>query len=174
VSLAALARQASAGRITPGHLPALRPLITWTMREAGVEKPWVRDAEAVPRADNGEAIAWTLPLHERDVRDLTSVAVTGCLLAVATVTGMRESELMELRAGCRRPPAAGDPFARHRLAGTLIKGQPLGGAEEEWVVIEQVDQAVALAERLSGRNEPDAPCSAASPSRCATRGSARG
>jgi len=70
---------------------------------------------------------------------------------------MRESELMELRSGCRRPPAAGDPFARHRLAGTLIKGQPIGGTEEEWVVIEQVDQAVAVAEQLSGRAEPDAP-----------------
>ena len=157
VSLAALARQAGAGRITPGHLPALRPLITSTMHEVGVEKPWGRDAETVPRADGGEAIPWTLPLHERDVRDLTSFAGTACLLAVATITGMRESELMELRAGCRRPPAAGDPFARHRLAGTLIKGQPLGGTEEEWVVIEQVDQAVALAERLSGHAEPGAP-----------------
>jgi hypothetical protein len=157
VSLAALARQAGAGRITPGHLPTLCPLITSTMREVGVEKPWGQDAEAVPPADGGEAIPWTLPLHEREVRDLTSFAGTACLLAVATITGMRESELMELRVGCRRPPAAGDPFARHRLAGMLIKGQPLGGTEEEWVVIEQVDQAVALAEQLSGRTGPDAP-----------------
>ena len=157
VSLAALARQAGAGRITPGDLPALRPLITRAMREVGTEKPWGRDAGAVPRADSGEPVPWTLPLHERDVRDLTGFAGTACLLVVATLTGMRESELMELRSGCRRPPAAGDPFARHRLAGTLIKGQPLGGTEEEWVVIEQVDQAVALAEQLSGRAEPDAP-----------------
>ena len=157
MSLAALARQAGAGRITPGDLPALRPLITRAMREVGTEKPWGRDAGAVPRADSGEPVPWTLPLHERDVRDLTGFAITACLLVVATLTGMRESELMELRSGCRRPPAAGDPFARYRLAGTLIKGQPLGGTEEEWVVIEQVDQAVALAEQLSGRAEPDAP-----------------
>ena len=36
LSLAALARQAGAGRITPGHLPALRPLIT----RAG-PRPWL-------------------------------------------------------------------------------------------------------------------------------------
>src|SRR6266702_3276016 len=116
VSLAAMARQAGAGRITPSDLPALRPLITRAMREVGAEKPWGRDAETVPRADGGRAIPWTLPLHERDVRDLTSFAGTACLLIVATLTGMRESELMELRSGCRRPPAAGDSFARHRLA----------------------------------------------------------
>jgi hypothetical protein len=158
VSLAAPARQADAGRIPPGHLPALRPLITQAMHAAGVEKPWGRDAETVPRADGG-AVPWTLPLHERDVRDLTSFAGTACLLAVATVTGMRESELTELRADCRRPPAAGDPFTRHRLAGTLIKGQPPGGTDEEWVVVEQVDQAVALAGQLSAQNQPGSPVS---------------
>lgn len=62
VSLAALARQAGAGRITPGDLPALRPLITRAMREVGTEKPWGRDAGAVPRADSGEPVPWTLPL----------------------------------------------------------------------------------------------------------------
>jgi hypothetical protein len=156
VSLAALARQAAAGRIRPGDLPALRPLITETLHQVGAEKPWGRHAETVPRAGGGGAVPWTLPLHERDVRDLTSLAATACLLVVATLTGMRESELMELRTGCRRPPAAG-PFTRHRLAGKLIKGQPLGGTDEEWVVIEQVHQAVALAERLSGHSEPGHP-----------------
>ena len=42
VSLAALARQAGAGRITPGDLPALRPLITRAISEVGTEKPWGR------------------------------------------------------------------------------------------------------------------------------------
>lgn len=92
VSLAALARQAGAGRIRPGHLPALRPLITRAISKVGTEKPWGRDAGAVPRADSGEPVPWTLPLHERDVRDLTGFAGTACLLVVATLTGMRESE----------------------------------------------------------------------------------
>jgi hypothetical protein len=69
---------------------------------------------------------------------------------------MRASELMELRTGCRRSTRHGHDMVRYRLISKLTKGQPLGGTEEEWVVIEQVDQAVALAEQLTGDDRSDA------------------
>ena len=62
---------------------------------------------------------------------------------------MRASELMELRVGCRRP--AGEPvpgLQRFRIASKIVKGQPLGGTDDEWVVIEPVYRAVGLAEQL--------------------------
>src|SRR5260370_19830520 len=62
---------------------------------------------------------------------------------------MRASEVMELQVGCRLPPE--DPLpgmARYRLTSKLIKGQPLGGTRDEWVVIEPAYQAVEVVEQL--------------------------
>jgi hypothetical protein len=56
---------------------------------------------------------------------------------------------MELRIGCRRPieePIAG--LRRFRIASKVVKGQPLGGTDDEWIVVEPVFQAVGLAEQL--------------------------
>jgi hypothetical protein len=62
---------------------------------------------------------------------------------------MRESELMELRHGCRSTSRHGDGMTRCRIKSKLVKGQPLGGTSEEWVVIETVHDAVGMAEQLS-------------------------
>ncbi len=82
---------------------------------------------------------------------MSEVVRTATLLVTATVSGMRSSELMELKVGCRR--LAGHVTSglfRYRLAGTIVKGQPLGGTDEEWVVIEPVYRAVEVAEQLHG------------------------
>ena len=149
VSFTALAREAGTGRIRPGPLAATRPLIEQTLALVGTAKPWGRQAAHVPRADGAGAAPWTLPLDERDIRDLTGYAHTACLLLTAALTGMRGSELMELRHGCRSTTQHGNGLTRCRLTSKLIKGQPLGGTEEQWVVIEAVHDAIGLAEQLS-------------------------
>jgi hypothetical protein len=56
---------------------------------------------------------------------------------------------MELRVGCRRPveePIRG--LQRFRIASKIVKGQPLGGTDDEWVVIEPAYRAIELAEQL--------------------------
>ena len=73
------------------------------------------------RADGAGTTPWTLPLDERDIRDLVGYAHTACLLTAA-LTGMRESELMELRHGCRGTSQHGDGMTRYRLGEKLIKG----------------------------------------------------
>ena len=149
VSFTALAREAGTGRIRPAPLAAIRPLIEQAVAAAGTAKPWGRHAAQVPRADGTGTTPWTLPLDERDVRDLTGYAHTACLLLTAALTGMRGSELMELRHGCRSASHHGDGMTRYRLESKLVKGQPLGGTSEEWVVIEAVHDAVGMAEQLS-------------------------
>ena len=47
-------------------------------------------------------------------------------------------------------------MARYRLAGKLIKGQPLGGTRDEWVVIEPAYQAAGLAGQLHDDPADDA------------------
>jgi integrase len=149
VSLPALAREAGTARIRPAPLAAVRPLIEQAVAAVGVAKPWGRQAPHVPRADGAGTTPWTLPLDERDIRDLTGYAHTACLVLTAALTGMRESELMELRNGCRSASRLGDGLTRYRIKSKLVKGQPLGGTGEEWTVIEAVHHAVGMAEQLS-------------------------
>lgn len=149
VSFTALAREAGAGRIRPAPLAAARPLIEQTLTLVGTAKPWARQAAHVSRADGAGMAPWTLPLDERDIRDLAGYVHTACLLLTAALTGMRPSELMELRHGCRTTSQHGDDMIRYQLTSKLIKGQPLGGTSEEWVVIEAVHDAIGLAEQLS-------------------------
>jgi hypothetical protein len=61
---------------------------------------------------------------------------------------MRASELMELRTGCQAAEEPVPGMVRYRLAGKLVKGQPLGGTRDEWVVIEPAHQAAELAGQL--------------------------
>jgi hypothetical protein len=149
VSFSALARQAGKHVVGTATITELRSQIEQCAELAGIAKPWARQAAQVPRADDTDrSVAWTAPLDQQQARDLGGYLLTACLLVTATLTGMRECELMELRAGCRRPPA--DPaIGRYRLAGKLIKGQPLGGTADEWVVIPEVDQAIIVAEQLA-------------------------
>ena len=149
VSFTALAREAGTGRIRPAPLAGIRPLVEQAVATVGTAKPWGRQAAHVPRADDTGTTPWTLPLDERDVRDLVGYAHTACLLLTAALTGMRGSELMELRHGCRSASRHGDSMTRYRLESKLVKGQPLGGTREEWVVVRAVHDAVGMAERLS-------------------------
>jgi integrase len=149
ISLPALAREAGTHRIRPAMLAGIRPLIEQAVAAVGTAKPWGRQAPHVPRADGTGTTPWTQPLDERDIRDLVGYAHTACLILTSALTGMRGSELMELRNGCRSTSRHGDGMTRYRIKSKLIKGQPLGGTSEEWVVIEAVHHAVGTAEQLS-------------------------
>jgi hypothetical protein len=83
--------------------------------------------------------------------DLAMIVFNACLFVAAAVSGMRSSELMELTArSCLPPRQSGQGLFRYSLASKRIKGEPLGGAADEWVVIEPAYRAVELATRLSG------------------------
>ncbi len=151
----ALATRAGRGEYR-SHLltPDLRRLAENTLAEVGLAKPWGRDASAVPRADTQELVPWTTPLHTREVQDLAGVARQAALTVTAAVSGMRNSELAELLVGCRRTSQIGPGMVRHSLASKIVKGQKLGGLDDEWVVLEEVHQAVALAEQLHTHPAP--------------------
>ena len=125
-------------------IPHLRGRIEATLRRRG-RKPFGRDA-APSTAPTAKArrldaaagpAAGRRPGRDRPHRRDTAV--------FAAVSGMRASELMELQTGCRRPPEHYGPgLVRYRLASKVIKGQPLGGTGDEWVVIEPAYQAARL------------------------------
>ncbi len=144
-----LARQAGYTRFRPDWMPELRDAIEATLGAVGAEKHFARGAPGVERADGEGILPWTPPLHRLQAVALIGVVRTAAITVLAAVSGMRSSELMELRVGCRRPPEESGPgLVRYRLASKVIKGQPLGGTRDEWVVIEPVFHAVELAEQL--------------------------
>ena len=109
VSFGALARAAGAKQLDPQLLTAARPAILDAVHRVGVAKPWGRDAADVTPADGSAPIPWTVPLDAMDVRDLPGFLHTACLIITAAVTGMRSSELKELRTGCRRTTVTAPP-----------------------------------------------------------------
>src|SRR5664280_759519 len=115
----------------------------------GQPRAFGHDADTVPRADRDEPVAWTTPLHRDEADALVGILRTAAIIVILAVSGMRSSEVMELQVGGRRPPQElGHGLARYRLASRIVKGQPLGGLQDEWVVIEPVIRAVELAEQL--------------------------
>ncbi len=157
VSYGALASAAGAKWFDPHALAEARPAIMAVFGKVGTAKPWGRNAADVTSADGTADLPWTLPLDTLDLHDMTGLLRTSCLLITSAVTGMRSSELMELRAGCRRCAITSAGMTRYRLAGKLIKGQGPGGTADEWVVVPEVDRAVALAEQLRDDTSAEAP-----------------
>src|SRR6266498_3626686 len=149
LALDLLARQAGFAWFPPRWMPRVRQAIEETLAAVGAEKVFGRAAAEIARADGNGTTAWTLPLHRHEALALVGVVRTACIIVTAAVSGMRSSELMELRVGCRRPPRELAPsLFRYRLASKVVKGQPLGGTNDEWVVIQPVYEAVGLAEQL--------------------------
>lgn len=148
VSLGTLARQAGYTQLLPRWLPQLRPVLSEAVAAVGVEKIFTRAASDAPTAD-GSSRPWSLPLHRSEAVALVGIVRTAAIITLATCSGMRASELMELRVGCRLPVEEPIPgLMRFRLASKLIKGQPLGGTDDQWVVIEPAYRATELLERL--------------------------
>lgn len=154
VSLDSLAREAGRGCFQSAWLDRLRPAIVSAAEAVGVEEPYGRNAPLVTRADGNGETPWTLPVPEHQVSTLVRSLRTACIIVIAAVSGMRASEISELAAGCRRPVEEPVPgLARYRIASKVIKGQPLGGTDDEWVVTREVFDAVEAAERLAGNPE---------------------
>src|SRR5260370_16317744 len=94
-------------------------------------------------------LAGTRALDRQQAIAVIGIVRTAAITTIAAVSGMRASELMELRLGCRQPRQHyGPDLIRYRLASRIVKGQPLGGTHDEWVVIEPVYTAAGLAEQL--------------------------
>jgi integrase len=149
VGLNTLARQAGISQFNLRWLDELRSPLEAAVSAVGVQEIFAHDGTLIDRADGQGQVPWSPPLHRLEAVALAGVVRTAAATVIAAVSGMRASELMELQVGCRLPPEEPGPgMTRYRLAGKLVKGQPLGGTRDEWVVIEPACQAVELAEQF--------------------------
>lgn len=158
IALGLLARQAGVTQFWRRWIPHLRGQIEATLSVVGAEKPFGRNATTVDHPNGEGVLVWTLPLDRLEAIALVGITRTAAIITLAAVSGMRSSELMELQIGCRRPPEHYGPgLVRYRLASKVIKGQPLGGVADEWVVIEPAYRATELLEHLHDTPENGTP-----------------
>ncbi|MHB8340271.1 MAG: site-specific integrase [Mycobacteriales bacterium] len=155
VATGVIARQVGYTQHWKRWTPVLREPLTDAVRSVGVAKVFARGAAEAVGADGTGRFPWTLPLHRSEAVGLVGIVRTAAIIVLAATSGMRSSELMELRVGCRRPIEEPIPgLKRFRVASKIVKGRPLGGADDEWIVIEPAYRAVELAEQL--HNDPRA------------------
>ncbi|MFE7402882.1 hypothetical protein [Streptomyces sp. NPDC057557] len=147
-----LVNLAGFGEIADTAKPHLRPALLVVAEEVGFAAPWARNAPSIGRYGDNEPIPWTAPLAPEDLRVAVGNVLTACIVVTSALSGMRASELLELEAGCRKPArTVSGGGHRFRLSGKVVKNKRFGGVPDEWVDIEEVDRAIALAERLLGR-----------------------
>jgi len=149
VATGVIARQAGYTQLWTRWRHALHDQLLGAVAAVGVEKAFARNAPDAPTADGATLLPWTLPLHRSEAAALVGIVRTAAIIVLAATSGMRAGELMELRVGCRLPieePVPG--LKRFRLASKIVKGQPLGGTDDEWVVIEPAYRATELLEHL--------------------------
>ncbi|WP_432190574.1 site-specific integrase [Streptomyces sp. Tue6028] len=158
VATGVLARQAGFTQFEARWMSCLRGPLEAAVALVGVMEVFARDAAEIITADASSALPWTVPLHRLQALALVGIVRTAAMIVLAAASGMRASELMELRIGCRLPPEEPVPgLRRYRLASKVIKGQPLGGTDDAWVVIEPVYRAAELAENLHDNRQDGAP-----------------
>lgn len=136
-----------------GHrrdLERLRPVLERWVAECGIEEPWCRGAAPVARLDTAEPVAWALPADRNHLSVMVSAVTSACFYLTSALSGMRSSELLELTAGARRRQQRSGGATRYRVASRRIKGEPFGGVEDSWVVLEDVYRALGVAEALTG------------------------
>lgn len=154
----AIARQAGCWQMTQRWSAALRQAGEDAVAVVGIAKSYARDAAPVTKASDDGHVPWTIPLSRVEAEAMVGIVRTAAITLLAAVSGMRSGELMELRIGARRPPENhGDGLVRYRLASKVVKGQPLGGTNDEWVVIEPAYRAVRLLEQLHDNPDDGAP-----------------
>ncbi|WP_410673176.1 hypothetical protein [Amycolatopsis sp. cmx-4-68] len=149
VSFSGLAQEIGFAQIAGGWWDELRAELEATAAAVGVSWPWGQGAAEIARADDHGLVAWTEPLSGRAVIGLANVASTAALLVIAIVSGMRFSELAELNVGCRSREEVRPGMVRHRLASKVVKGKPVGGLPDEWVVVAEAHDAAGIAELLA-------------------------
>jgi hypothetical protein len=86
----------------------------------------------------------SLPVEEKWLQ-------AACYVVCAYLTGMRDSEVQAMRAGCHSVARSADGLIeRHRISGTAYKRAGVTGRAEAWVTIAPVSRTVAVLECLTG------------------------
>ncbi len=92
---------------------------------------------------------WRSPFTPKDLRVERRMVQAACYIVCAYLSGMRDSELQELRRGCHVVERSADGvIGHHKLRGQVFKGRGAQGEQASWVVIDPVVRAVEVLEAM--------------------------
>lgn len=104
--------------------------------------------------DSDGAQPWRGEFSLDSLAGMTNVVRTACYIVVAALSGMRSSEIAAIERNSIRREEFAPGVIRRRIQSSLLKGEPPGGRRETWVVIDEVVQAIELAEALTTDRNP--------------------
>lgn len=136
-----------------GHrrdLERLRPALERWVAECGTDQRWCRNAALVGRLDTEEPVPWALPADRDQLGAMISTVTSAALYVTSILSGMRSSELLELTPGARQREERPGGASRYRVVSRRTKGEPFGGVEDSWVVLNDVYRALGVAEAVTG------------------------
>jgi integrase len=129
----------------------LRPIVEQALAELGLEPGGMdtsiscHPATPQPWRDRFSPLS----LHHEEY-----MLIVACYMVCAYFSGMRVSEVMQLRRGCHFTETTADGLiTRHKLRGTTFKDHGRRGIPAIWVVIAPVAEAIAVLEQLTERDE---------------------
>jgi hypothetical protein len=146
-------------KLSPSMLSAdQRQLLSRALEEVGAAPGGLHTpvSEVTPFGSEGPPAPWRDSIGPWELQFLTARLVAACFCTIAALSGMRYSEIVEIRPGSIEPLDDGIGVIRWRLRSKLVKGQRHGGRPESWHVIEPVVDAIEILERLH-TNGPDDP-----------------
>ncbi|MFP5319218.1 MAG: hypothetical protein ACLGI2_13130 [Acidimicrobiia bacterium] len=127
-----------------------RALLAAAIEELGLE---LGGLDARVSEDPSTGRPWREPFTPTDLVIERRMLQAACYVVVAYLSGMRDSEVQELRRSCHEESRSEDGvIERHKLRGRTFKGHGPQGREATWVVIDPVGRAVEVLEAMHGQD----------------------
>lgn len=105
---------------------------------------------------DGSIRPWRAPFCPTTAEEAVRLLAGACLVVIHALSGMRPSEVLDIRRGCIETLDAGDGKVRYRLHSRVFKHRGHHGQPDSWLVTEQVVRAVEILEALApdGDDQP--------------------
>jgi hypothetical protein len=139
--------------------PAINNMLLATVLELGTEIGGMDTPIAI---DSDTGRPWRERFDSKSLGHEENMLQAACYVICAYLSGMRDSEVQAMKAGCHAVTRSSDGLVeRHRIASITYKSGCDGGCGEpaEWITIAPVARAIAVIERLSaaarGRRHAD-------------------
>jgi hypothetical protein len=129
--------------------PAIHDMVLATVRELGTEIGGM-DTPIAIESDTGRP--WRQRFDSKSLAHEENMLQAACYVICAYLSGMRDSEVQAMKAGCHTVTRSADGLVeRHRIASITYKSGCDGGSGEPavWITIAPVARAIAVMERLS-------------------------
>lgn len=146
VNRALLVRMAGLTELDHVDTGLRRRLVEAAVEELGLE---LGGLDTTMSENPSTGCPWRGPVTPQDLVVERRMLQAACYVVCAYLSGMRDSEVQELRRGCHEVSRSADgAIERHKLRGRTFKGHGAQGREATWVVIDPVGRAVEVLEAM--------------------------